>query len=199
MRAKTDKNKKNVLKIWRVFPPGQSPSCTDSNQLATSWSASLELWERLQLQLRDATLGSLVASPVWSESSPEKCEKTTQTTRLLGAITFLSELCFAQNLYSWKVDFSIFPKVYCMTYFDHQNASKIGSKKVRESGFTRGATWRIRSPRGSYCSHAPSGYMTHLQAAWNPAINQTPSPTPARSWLGFPLIFWAFSGRNWGS
>jgi hypothetical protein len=81
--------------------------------------------ERLQLQLQRATLSSSVASPVWPKSSPEKLEKIAQTTQLPGAITFLSKLRFAKNLYLWKLDIWGFPTICCMTYFEYWKASKI--------------------------------------------------------------------------
>ena len=103
-------------------------------------------------------------SPVWSESSPEKREKTAMAPQLPGAITLLSEFQFAQTLYRWKVDVANFPKICCMTHFEHQKTSKIALENwVRKQyahknrgGFSGGAAWRIRIPRGvEHAWHTP--------------------------------------------
>ena len=112
----------------------------------------------------------MVASPVWPESSPEKQEKTAPTPQLPRAITLSSELRFTQILYHWKVDVMSFPKICCMTHFEHQKASKIAPKnRVRKQyahenrgGFGGGAAWRIRSPRGG--EHAERGLTMHRAA-----------------------------------
>ena len=182
VRAKTDKNKENVLKIWCIFRPEQSPSCANSFQLAASWSASSDTWERLQLWLRDVTLGLSVVSLVWLESSPEKRRKTTRTPRLPRAITFPSELRFMQTLYRWKVDSSRFPTVPRMTHFKYQKAPKIclenWVKKLyihaNRWGFAGGATWWIRSPRGRHTCHAASPCATHGHPTRGSSINPTP-------------------------
>ena len=173
MHAKTDENREKTLKIWRVFPPGHLPSCADSFQIAVSWSTSLEPWEILQLQLPEATLGSLVESPVWPESSPKKREKTARTTRLPGAITFPFELRFAQNLYCWKLDFSSFPTVLYMTHFEHHKASKSFPenwvrklyRRTNRGRFAEGAAWQIRSPRGSCTRGVASPCAAHHEGA----------------------------------
>ena len=109
--------------------------------------------ERWQLQLRCATLGSPVASPVWPESSPEKRTKTALAPLLLGAIIFSSELRFLQTLYRWKVDVESFPKIYCMTYFEYQRPpkllSKIGSEKGTCVKTEEDSVEGIRMPHGT--------------------------------------------------
>ena len=137
VRINTEKNKENELKIWCVFPPRQPSLCADSFRLAVIWSTSPGALERLQLQLRDATFGSPMASPVWPESSPEKYEKTTPTPQLPGAITLPSELQFVQTLYRWKVHFAIFPTVCYMTHFEHQKASKIALENRERKQYVR--------------------------------------------------------------
>ncbi len=135
--------------------------------------------ERLQLQLQRATLSSPVASPIWLESSPEKCEKIAQMTRLPGAITFPYELRFMKTLYRWKVDIWGFPTICCMTHFEYQKASKITSKnQVRKwytcenrGRFGGGAAWRIRLPRDELYN---SCAMVTRRAPWSSARRAAP-------------------------
>ena len=189
MRVNTDKNKENALKIWHVFPPGQPPSRVNSFRLATSWSASPGVLERLQLQLRDTALGSPVASPVWPESSLEKREKTAQTPRLPGAITFPSELRFVQNLYHWKLDIWGFPTVFCMTHFVYQKDSKIAlENRVRK---LCGARIRHVADKDELQYHAGWWHTVRYSNAWNlrnPSIKCTPPPLNT----GFEVLghFW---------
>ena len=144
-------------KSGAFFPPGQPPSRAESFRITASWFTSSGALERLQLQLRDSTLSSPVASPIWPESLPKKREKTAQTPRLPGAISLSSELRFVRTLYHWKVDFPSFPTVFCITHFEQQKAPKTASKnRVRKlyrcknrERFVGGATWQIRSPRGA--------------------------------------------------
>ena len=158
--------------------------------------------ERLQLQLRDATLGSPVASPIWPEFSPEKREKTSPTPWLLGAITLPSELWFTQTLYLWKVDFVSFLTISCMTHFEHQKASKISLEnrlrkqypRENREGFGGGATWQIRMPHGG--EHAWRGLTTH-HAAWgharraHSAYKRIPPPLHFRCYARAPRLSWA--------
>ena len=139
------------------FSSGQPPSRAESFRLVASWFVSPGELERCRLQLRRATLGSPIASPVRPESSPEKHTKTTPTPRLPGAITLSSELRFTQTLYRWKVDVESFLTIWCMTHFEHQKASKTAlenqvrkryARKNRER-FSGGLAWRIRAPRGT--------------------------------------------------
>ena len=170
------------------FSPRQPPSRAESSRLTTSWSVSLGALERWRLQLRRATLGSPVASPIWPESSPEKHVKTTPAPRLPGVITLPFELRFVQTLYRWKVDVERFPAICYMTHFEHQKASKsspenqVRKQHARENrwGFGRGAVWWIRSPRGR--RYDSRGIITR-RTAWccvrraTPLINKAP-PTP---------------------
>jgi hypothetical protein len=73
-----------------------------------------------------------------------KSEKTTQTPRLLGVITFSSELRFTRTLYRWKVDFPSFTTVCRMTHFEHQNVPKTASKKPGQKTIQTQKSRKIR-------------------------------------------------------
>uniref|UniRef100_A0A2N9GKK3 Reverse transcriptase RNase H-like domain-containing protein n=1 Tax=Fagus sylvatica TaxID=28930 RepID=A0A2N9GKK3_FAGSY len=132
--------------------------------LTKSLSDSLQVDPRARVRWKDDDSGydvqlsvRLIASPVRPESSPEKHIKTDPAPRLPGAITLYSELRFMQTLYRWKVDVESFPKICCMTHFEHQKASKTALENQVRKGYARenrgrfsgGLAWRIRAPRGS--------------------------------------------------
>ena len=140
-----------------------------------------------------------MASPIWSESSPEKCEKTAQTPRLPRAITFPSKLRFAQTLYHWKVDIWGL-MVCCMTHFEYPKDSKIAlENRVRKL-----CVARIRHVANKNELRYPRSMMARGAAWWrakSPKFVYKTRPPPlvlAPKFLGH---FWAVIGRKcdfWG-
>uniref|UniRef100_A0A2N9GQ56 Uncharacterized protein n=1 Tax=Fagus sylvatica TaxID=28930 RepID=A0A2N9GQ56_FAGSY len=176
------------LKVWRIFLP-------DNRLRAQSLSDSLQVDPRAQVRWKDGDSSYDVQLSVHWWLPPfnrnlrrKKHAKIALTPRLPGVITLPSELRFAQTLYCWKVDIESFPKICCMTHFEHRKASKTasrksGQKRVRAQKSRRirwgacvedkTATWRaVRLARHH---HAPRGMMP--REACNSVYKSSPTPT----------------------